>query len=135
MSSTTVTVVGNCVREPELRYSQSGTPVASTAVAVTARRKNANGQWEDGDTAFYDVTCFGRLGENAAESVTKGARIVVTGKLKQSSWEKDGVKRSKVEIIADDLGVSLFWDPISGGNGASTSRPKAATLTPDDEPF
>jgi single-strand DNA-binding protein len=121
-----VNVVGNCTRDPELRYTNSGMQVASFGVAVNERKRNPDsGQWEDGETSFFDITCFRELAENVAESVTKGTRVVVVGTLKQRSWDTDdGQKRSKVEVIADEVGPSLRWATAqverigrSGGGG------------------
>lgn len=132
MADTSVSIVGNCTRDPETRFTQSGMCVASFGVAVSARKKNeATGQWEDGEASFFDVTAFGRLAENVAESVAKGRRVVVAGALKQSSWEKDGQKRSKVEVVADDVGVSLKWDPIESGSSAVPAK----RVSVDEEPF
>jgi single-strand DNA-binding protein len=123
MADTTVTVAGNCTGEPVTRFSAAGAAVVSFAVAVTARKRNeATGKWEDGDTSFFDVSCFGRLAENVAESVSKGKRIVVVGALKQSKWEKDGEKRSKIEIVADEVAVSLKWDALADSGGATPAR-------------
>lgn len=132
MPDTTVVVTGNCTSEPEQKFSQSGVAVASFSVAVTSRRKNASGEWENGDTSFYDVTCFNRLAENVSESVRKGQRVVVAGQLKQSKWEKDGQARSKIEIIADEVGLSLRWDSISSGGSSAPARKPANVV---DDPF
>lgn len=131
MADTNVTIVGNCTRDPEQRFSNSGKAVTSFSVAVTARRKNAQGVWENGDSSFFDVTCFDRLAENVAESIAKGQRVIVSGSLRQSSWEKDGQKRSKVEIVAEEVGPSLKWDSIS--NSPSTPAPRKANVM--EEPF
>jgi single-strand DNA-binding protein len=115
-----------------MRFTASEMAVASFSVAVTARRKAADGSWENGDTSFFDVTAFGRLAENIGDSVTKGQRVIVSGTLKQSSWEKDGQKRSKIEIVADEVGPSLKWDPIVQGEVSIPARkPKFV----DEEPF
>jgi len=134
MADTSVTVAGNCTANPQQKFSQSGMAVVSFSVAVTSRKKNeSSGKWEDGETSFFDVTAFGRLGENVAESVTKGRRVVVTGVLKQSSWEKDGQKRSKVEIVADEVGISLKWDSVSS-SGASPAVP-VKRVPVEEDPF
>ena len=78
-------------------------------MAINTRKKNAAGEWEDGDAQFYDVKAFGDLAEHVAETVTKGMRVIVTGRLNFSSWEKDGERRSKVDVIADEVGPSLKW--------------------------
>ena len=105
----TVTIVGNATREPELRFTASGQAVATFGVAVNRRWQNRNNEWEE-STSFFDVTCWAQLAENVAESVPKGGRVVVTGRLDQRSWEtQEGDKRSKVDIVADDVAPSLRW--------------------------
>ena len=121
----TVTVVGNVTRDPELRFSQSGMAIAHFGVAWNRRRQDL----ED-ETSFFDVTCFRQLAENVAESIRKGGRVVVYGTLRQRSWETDqGDRRSKVEILADDVAPSLRWataevvkNERSGGGGGGGSR-------------
>ena len=101
----TVTVVGNVTRDPELRFAQSGMAIAQFGVAWNRRRQD-----QEDEVSFFDLTCFGQLAENVAESLKKGARVVVYGTLKQRSWETDnGDRRSKVEILADDVAPSLKW--------------------------
>ena len=110
MNGNTVHIVGNVTRDPELRFTASGLAVASFGVAV-------NRVWNDKQTnekketvSFFDVSCWQDLAENASESLTKGARVIVTGRLEQRTWEtQEGEKRSKVEIIADEIGPSLRW--------------------------
>lgn len=106
----TVTVVGNVTRDPELRFTPSGQGVASFGIAVNRKWQNRQtNEWEE-QTSFFDVVAWGSLGENVSESVTKGVRVVVTGRLEQRSWDTDkGEKRSKVEIVADDVAPSLRW--------------------------
>jgi single-strand DNA-binding protein len=112
--NTSVHLTGNATREPELRYTGNGKAVTSFGVAVSSRVKNeATGQWEDGDPSFYDVTCFGLLAESAAETIGKGQRVMVQGKLRQSRWEQDGAARSKVEVIADEVGTSVLFASLS----------------------
>ena len=101
----TVTVVGNVTRDPELRFAQSGMAIASFGLAWNRRRQD-----QEDEVSFFDVTCFRQLAENVAESLKKGARVVVYGTLQQRSWENDqGDRRSKVEILADDVAPSLKW--------------------------
>jgi single-strand DNA-binding protein len=108
--TTNVDLVGNLTREPELRFTPGGMPVATFGLAVNRRTQNKQTQeWED-RTSFFDVSCFGTLAENVCESVDKGARVLVVGRLEQRSWEtNEGDKRSKVEVIADEVGPSLRW--------------------------
>ncbi|GIU84662.1 MAG: hypothetical protein KatS3mg008_1437 [Acidimicrobiales bacterium] len=104
----TVTVVGNVTRDPELRYTPSGQAVCTFGVAVNRRWQNKqSGDWEE-DTSFFDVTCWAQLAENVVESLQKGTRVLVTGRLDQRSWDtQDGERRSKVEIVAEEVGPSL----------------------------
>ena len=108
MASNTVTLIGNLTRDPELRYTTGGRGVASFGLAVN-RRYMQNNEWQE-QTSFFNVVCWGDLGENVAATLTKGARTIVTGRLEQRSWEtQDGEKRTVVEVIADECGPSLRW--------------------------
>lgn len=143
----TVTLVGNCVRDPELRFTPSGQAVTTFSMAVNRRWQNRQTQeWEEA-VSFFDVVAWGQLAENVAESVQKGTRVVVTGRLEQRTWETDaGDKRSKVEVVADEVGPSLRWATASVvRNERSTGdyRPSTAPVPSsgpggrydDDEPF
>lgn len=139
----TVTLVGNCTKDPELRYTTGGRGVASFGLAVN-RRWQQNGEWQEA-VSFFNVVAWGDLGENAAASLTKGARTFVTGRLEQRTYEdKEGVTRSVTEVIADDLGPSLKWAQASveriaredaEGRGNKTSKPKDDPVYGDEEPF
>jgi single-strand DNA-binding protein len=109
-SGNTVTLVGNITRDPELRFTNTGQATASFGLAVNRRWQNRQTQeWEEA-TSFIDVVCWREMAENAAESLTRGARVIVTGRLDQRSWETpDGDKRSKVEVVADEIGPSIRW--------------------------
>lgn len=121
----TVTVVGNVTREPELRFSQAGMAIAQFGVAWNRRRQD-----QEDEVSFFDVTCFRQLAENVAESVHKGARVVVYGTLEESRWETEqGDRRSRVKILADDVAPSLKWasaevtkNERSGGGGGGDYR-------------
>jgi single-strand DNA-binding protein len=147
-----VTIIGNCTRDPELRYTNNGMQIATFGVALNQRKRNDSGQWEDGETSYFDVTCFRELAENVAESVSKGTRVIVSGTLKQRSWETpDGDRRSKVEVIADEVGPSLRWATASvermsrsgsdGGGGSAAAAPRGGSDGPppsydnQEEPF
>ncbi|MEX2101904.1 MAG: single-stranded DNA-binding protein, partial [Actinomycetota bacterium] len=106
-----LTIVGNLTDDPELRYTPNGAAVAKFRVAVSRRVKDdATGQWKDADTSFFSVNAWRSLGENAAESLTRGTRVVVTGRLLQRSWEtQEGDKRTVIEIEADEVAPSLRW--------------------------
>lgn len=101
-----VTVVGNLVADPELRFTNNGTAVANFRVA-SVPSVYRDGQWVDGDGVYLNCTVWKQAGENAAESLTKGMRVIVQGRLRQRSWEKDGVKRTETYIEADEVGPSL----------------------------
>jgi single-strand DNA-binding protein len=107
MSSTTV-LTGNLTRDPEIRYTRDGQATTVFSLAVNRRwQDRETREWEE-STSFFDVTCWRELAENAALRLTKGMRVVVTGRLEQRSWEtEEGDRRSRVEVVAEDLGASL----------------------------
>lgn len=136
----TVTISGNTTREPEMRFTRTGTAVANFAVAVNRSRKVGD-EWET-ETSFIDVTCWSQLAENVAESVSKGARVTVTGRMEQESWETEaGDKRSKIVVVADDVALSLKWATGSvqkterGSGQQRETVPAAAAYAPGEEPF
>lgn len=102
MSINQVTVTGNLTRSPELRATQGGTAVLSFGIAVNDRRKNASGQWEDVPN-FFECVTFGNRATALGDILTKGMKVAIAGKLHYSSWEKDGQKHSKVDIIANEV--------------------------------
>jgi single-strand DNA-binding protein len=105
---THVTIAGNLTDDPELRFTPAGDQVASLRVAVTTRAPDGQGGWRDGSTSFFRVSVWRAQAEHAAESLTKGARVLVCGRLRQRSWETDdGDKRAVVEIEADEIAASL----------------------------
>ncbi len=106
--SNSTTITGNLTREPEIRYTKEGQATAQLGVAVNRRWQDRTTQeWQE-STSFFDVICWRDLAENVALSLTKGMRVVVTGRLEHRSWETDeGEHRSKVEIVADEIGPSL----------------------------
>lgn len=97
-----VVLVGNLTRDVELRSTQSGTAVLSFGIAVNDSRKNASGQWEDVPN-FFECSTFGNRATALSDILTKGMKVAITGKLHYSSWEKDGKKHSKVDIIAREI--------------------------------
>ncbi|MFN6122216.1 MAG: single-stranded DNA-binding protein [Actinomycetes bacterium] len=108
MADNTVTIVGNITRDPELRFTAGGKGIASFGLAVN-RRYQQNGEWQE-KVSFFTVTAWDQLGENAAASLTKGTRVIVTGRLEQREYEtQQGEKRNVVEIVADEIGPSLRW--------------------------
>ena len=106
--SNTTTITGNLTREPEIRYTIEGQATTQLGVAVNRRRQDkTSGEWQEA-TSFFDVVCWRDLAENVALSLSKGMRVVVSGRLEQRSWETDdGEHRSKVESVADEIGPSL----------------------------
>ena len=149
-----VSLVGNVTRDPELRFTPTGQPNANFGLAVNRRWQNRqSGEWEE-QVSFFDIVCWGDMAENVGESLTKGSRVLVSGRLQQRSWEtQNGEKRSKIEVVADEVGPSLRWatatitkvdrrGPDSGG-GQSYNQAPAAEAPPasdagygqDEEPF
>ena len=111
MNEPTLTVVGNLVADPELRFTPNGAAVANFTVASTPRSfdKQAN-EWKDGETLFMRCSVWREAAENAAESLTRGARVIVTGRLVSRSWEtKEGEKRTVMEMQVDEVGPSLRY--------------------------
>lgn len=110
MADQSITLIGNCTRDPELRFTSSGQAVASFGIAVNRRWQNRQTQeWEE-EVTFFDVTCWQQMAENVAESVSKGNRIIVTGRINQREWEtNEGEKRTKYEVTADEVGPSLRY--------------------------
>ena len=149
----TVTLVGNVTRDLELRFTPSGQATATFGLAVNRRWQNRQTQeWEEA-TSFFDIVCWRDLAENASESIVRGSRVIVTGRLEQRSWEtQDGEKRSKIEVVADEVGPSLRWataqvtknerrgpsdGPRGGGRQAPPPQqaPESGGYGFDEEPF
>ncbi len=144
MADSQVTIVGNLTRPPDLRFTTSGRAQASFGVAVS-RRWQQNNEWQE-QTSFFNVTCWAQLAENAVATLDKGHRVIVTGRLEQRSYDdKEGQKRSVVEIVADEIGPSLRWaraeieriergsDP--GGRSDGGRSTSSAPAYSDEEPF
>src|ERR1700722_11650386 len=148
-----ITLVGNITRDPELRFTPAGQATATFGLAVNRRWQNRQTQeWEEA-TSFFDVVCWREMAENAAESLARGSRVIVTGRLDQRSWETaDGDKRSKGEVPADEIGPIMRWATAQvtknerRGPGEGASGPPRATASKgasdaspgygyDDEPF
>jgi single-strand DNA-binding protein len=126
-----VTLTGNITRDPELRFTPSGQAVATFGLAVNRRWQNRQtSEWEE-QVSFFDIKCWAQMAENVSESLGRGNRVLVSGRLEQRSWETDqGDKRSKVEVVADEIAPSLRWataqitrnerrDGDAGGGGGS----------------
>ncbi|MFZ4583790.1 MAG: single-stranded DNA-binding protein [Acidimicrobiia bacterium] len=138
----TVTIIGNITREPELRFTPTGQANARFGVAVNRRWQNRqSGDWEEA-VSFFDVVCWRELAENASESLQKGTRVIVTGRLEQRSYEaQDGSKRNVVEVIADEVGPSLRWASAAitrnerkGGDFAGGGAPRGGAPEPAPVP-
>jgi single-strand DNA-binding protein len=124
---TQITIIGNLVDEPQLRYTASGQPVASFRVASTPRVREPDGTWANGDSLFLTCNVWRQAAENVAESLQRGMRVIVTGRLRQRSYEtREGEKRTVYEIEADDVGPSL--------RNASAKVTKSARSGPADGP-
>jgi single-strand DNA-binding protein len=141
-----VTLVGNLTDDPELRFTPQGVAVANFRIAVNQRFKDQQGNWQDGETSYFRVNCWRQLAENVAETLTRGARAIITGRLKYREWEtQEGEKRSVVEIEAEEVGPSLKFatakvEKVSrggggGGGDAGGGDWDTATPPPDDVPF
>ena len=125
-----VVLSGNLTRDFELRYTQSGLPVASSGLAVNRRWKSGD-EWKE-DTSFIDLTVWDKLAENAAESLHKGTNVIVEGRIRQENWEsKEGDKRSKLTVTVENIGPSLRWATADveknerEGGGSSSGGGKA----------
>jgi single-strand DNA-binding protein len=148
MPDNSITVVGNVTRDPELKFLNSGQAAVRLSIAVNRRWMNKQtNDWEE-RVSYFEVQAFGQLAENVANSVTRGARVVVTGRLEQRSWETaEGEKRSSVEINADEIASSLRYATTvitknpraEGSNFQPRAAAPAAAGTPnyafDEEPF
>lgn len=140
MADNTVTLVGNLTRDPELRFTTGGRGVASFGLAVS-RRYQQNGEWQE-QTSYFNIVAWGQMGENAAATLTKGMRVVVTGRLEQREYTtREGDKRTAIEINADEIGPSLRWataqverTPVravaAAAATAATVATRAAAATP-----
>ena len=108
MNDTPITISGNLVADPELRFTSSGQPVASFRVASTPRIRDASGDWRDGDSLFLTCNVWRQAAENVAESLQRGMRVIVSGRLRQRNYEtKEGEKRTVYEVEVNDVGPSL----------------------------
>lgn len=121
---TTITVVGNLTADPELRFTSSGAAVASFTVASTPRTfDRQSGEWKDGEALFMRCSIWRQAAENVAESLTRGARVIVSGRLKQRSYDtREGEKRTVIELEVDEVGPSLRYatakvNRVSRGSG------------------
>ncbi len=150
MSNTnSVTLIGNLVDDPELRFTPSGVAMAKIRFAVNKRYQNRDGEWQE-ETSFFGGTCWRDMAENVAESLQKGLRVIVIGELQQRSWEtQEGDKRSVVEVDIKEIGPSVRWATTTvtktprDGAWADQSDEKVAAAAPvaktdygpDEAPF
>jgi single-strand DNA-binding protein len=145
---TTITVVGNLTADPELRFTQSGAAVASFTVASTPRTfDKASGEWKDCEALFLRCNVWRQVAENVAESLTRGSRVLVSGRLRQRSFEtKEGEKRTVIELEVDEIGPSLRYatakvnkvsrgDGGGGFGGGGQSRGGGGGAAPADDPW
>lgn len=145
----TITLVGNLTRDPELRFTASGVARALFGIAVNRRwQDRASGEWQE-DTSFFNVVCWREMAENVSESLGRGARVMVTGRLEQRTWEtQEGENRSVIEVIADEVGPSLRWATAEvtrnerrggtgggGDDGGGTPSDRGRDQVPEEEPF
>jgi single-strand DNA-binding protein len=136
---TIITVVGNLTADPELRYTQTGLAVANFTIASTPRNfDRASNEWKDGDALFLRASCWREFAEHVAGSLTKGSRVIATGRLKQRSYDdRDGNKRTAIELEVDEIGPSLRYATAQvtrapGGGGGGGGRSQGAVA---DEPW
>ncbi len=138
---TVITVVGNLTADPELRFTPSGAAVASFTVASTPRMLDkATNEWKDGDALFLRCSVWRQAAENVAESLTRGSRVIVQGRLKQRSFEtKEGEKRTVVELDVDEVGPSLRYATAkvnkASRGGASYGENGAGAPARNDDPW
>jgi single-strand DNA-binding protein len=128
-----VTLMGNLTRDPELRQTPTGQSVTSFSLALNRAYKDQSGEWQEA-TDYIDIVCWGPLAERVAQYLSKGRRCLVQGRLQSRSWEQDGAKRSKVEVLANDV---TFLDNRGGGDddgGAASGASTAASGGADDKP-
>ncbi|GLZ62848.1 single-stranded DNA-binding protein [Micromonospora sp. NBRC 107095] len=136
-NETVITVIGNLTGDPELRFTTGGHAVAKFSVASTPRTfDKQSGEWKDGEPLFLNCSIWRDAAEHVAESLTRGARVVVVGRLRQRSYEKDGQRRTVIELEVDEIGPSLRYatakvDKAGRGSGGQTDRSAA----PEDAPW
>jgi single-strand DNA-binding protein len=149
MSGNSVYLIGNITRDPELRYTPAGAAQCTFGLAVNRRWQNRQtNDWEEA-TSFFNVVTWREMAENVGECLTKGMRVIVTGRLEQRSWEtQEGEKRSVVEVVADEVGPSIRWatvevtknerrsgDGAPGGGGGAGRPVSNEPPAYDEEPF
>ncbi|MGH3010073.1 MAG: single-stranded DNA-binding protein [Gaiellaceae bacterium] len=128
-----VVLVGNLTRDPELRHTPGGTPVCSLRVAVNDRKKDESGNWVDAPN-YFSVSVFGNQAESCAQYLSKGRPVGIDGKLRWREWEKDGVKREAVEVVADSVQFLGSRGDGEGGGGGNQFVPAGAAQESADFP-
>jgi single-strand DNA-binding protein len=130
MAERSVTLAGNLTDDPQLRYTSAGTAKATFRIAATGRVRDGEG-WKDAEPSFFTVVVWREQAEHVAESLAKGSRVVVAGRLVQRSWQADdGSARSVVEVVADELGPSLRWATATTTRATRNSRPNLTDRDP-----
>ena len=138
--TSTLTLIGNLTADPELKFIPSGAAVTNFTIAHTPRifDKNAN-EWKDGEALFMRCSMWREAAENVAASLARGSRVIVVGKLKQRSYEKDGEKRSVIELEVEEIGPSLKYATATVAKSGKGSKPAPASQgwssEPADAPF
>jgi single-strand DNA-binding protein len=137
--SSAVTIIGNLTSDPDMKTTKTGGHLLNFSVAVNRRWRNKQDQWEE-ETSFFDCTAWNELAENISASVGKGSRVIVTGRLEQQSWEKDGKNHSKIVLVAEDCGPSLRKAQVSGVTKINQKTQPMGQKAPlpsfdDEEPF
>jgi single-strand DNA-binding protein len=131
------------VAEPEIRFSESGKAWAKVRGVAKDRKRDSNGEWVDGDPIFIDILIFGKPAEHIVESVNKGDTIIVKGRLTPNNWtDKEGNERKEVKIMADEIGVSVRWNPakapsmlLESGAAVATATLGGTPVQSEDAPF
>ena len=128
---TKITIVGNVTADPDLKYTSSGIAILNFTVASTPRTFDRDSsEWKDGEPLFMPCSVFRKQAENAAESLTKGTRVIVTGCLRQRTYEtKTGDKRTVTEMIVDEMATSILW------NSTTPNKKSTGRTTPPDDPW
>jgi single-strand DNA-binding protein len=136
-TDSTVTLIGNLTDDPELRFTPNGAAVANFRLAVTPRVRQGD-TWTDGETSFFRINCWRALAENVTESLSKGARAVVIGRLRLRSWETDdGEKRTVVEVEAEEVAPSLKFATatVQRTSAKAAAGPSKGSQFNDEPPF
>jgi len=128
-----VILAGNLVRDPETRFAPSGLAVTGFGIAVNSRYKSKSNNEVKEEVSFFDIVAFGKTGELCAEYLSKGSPVLVEGRLRQRRWEADGVKRSKVEVLADN--VQFLGSPRGQASEGAASTVPPPEAPDDDIPF